>query len=318
MDVLSPRISVIVPVYNAECFIEDCCRQLQGQTISSQIEVILVDDGSTDRSLSLCDKVQKTYQNVIALRQDHQGVSAARNLGVRFARGEYVAFVDVDDRYDSDMLETELGIAVATGADVVCMDAVSQDPQETVVLDGAQEAIGCLLRNRIEVSCWNKLFSRAVIPPDPFPVGVRVYEDLHALYSIFIHVRNVACRNIVKYHYVRRAGSSSRTKVFTEKYFDGLDVADSIAGDIKERFPGLQGAAEARKALLYLRISKLYWLRGAPRAYRERIDYVRRYLSKVPRNLIREHFSRNDRIRLTLYLHCFPVFRFMVKTIDTN
>lgn len=318
MDVLSPRISVIVPVYNAECFIEDCCRQLQGQTISSNIEVILVDDGSSDRSFSLCDKAQKKYQNVTALRQDHQGVSAARNLGIRSARGEYVAFVDVDDKYDSDMLEAELEIAVATGADVVCMDAVSQDPQETVVLDGAQEAIGCLLRNRIEVSCCNKLFSRAVIPPDPFPVGVRVYEDLYALYSVFTHVKKVACRNIVKYHYVRRAGSSSRTKVFSEKYFDGLDVADSIAGDTKERFPSLQGVAEARKALLYLRISKLYWLRGAPRAYRKRIDCVRRYLSKVPNNLVRQYFSRNDRIRFALYLRCLPLFRLMVKTIDTN
>lgn len=318
MDVLSPRISVIVPVYNAECFIEDCCRQLQEQTISSNIEVILVDDGSSDRSFSLCDKAQKMYQNVTALRQDHQGVSAARNLGIRFARGEYVAFVDVDDKYDSDMLEAELGIATLTGAEVVCMDAVSQDPRETVTLDGAQEAIGCLLRNRIEVSCWNKLFSREIIPSDPFPVGVRVYEDFYALYSVFTHVKKVACRNIVKYHYVRRAGSSSRTSVFTEKYFDGLDVADSIAGDVAERFPSLQGVAEARKALLYLRISKLYWLRGAPRAHRERIDYVRRYLSKVPKNLIREYFSRNDRIRLTLYLCCFPLFRLMVKTIDTN
>ena len=318
MDRLPSKISVVVPVYNAECYIENCCRQLQEQTLSDYIEVILVDDGSSDHSLSLCDTAQKMYQNVTAIHQDHQGVSAARNLGVSLARGKYVAFVDVDDEYDPDMLETELGIAVATGADVVCMDAVSQDPQETVVLNGAQEAINCLLRNRIEVSCCNKLFSREAIPSEPFPVGVRVYEDFSALYRILTRVKKVACKNIVNYHYVRRTGSSSRTSVFTDKYFDGLDVADSIARDVAKRFPNLQGAAEARKALLYLRISKLYWMRGAPRAHRVRIDYVRRYLSKVPGSLIREYFSRNDRIRLALYLHCRPLFRLLVKTIDTK
>lgn len=318
MDRLSPEISVVVPVYNAGCYIEDCCRQLQEQTLHDCIEVILVDDGSSDHSLSLCDKVQKTYQNVTVIHQDHQGVSAARNLGVSLARGRYVAFVDVDDGYDPDMLETELGIAVTTGADVVCMDAASQNPQETVVLNGPQEAIDCLLRNRIEVSCCNKLFSRKVIPSEPFPVGVRVYEDFSALYRVLTRARKVACKNIVKYHYVRRTGSSSRTSVFTDKYFDGLDVADGIAGDVAKRFPNLQEAAEARRALLYLRISKLYWLRGAPKSHRDRIDHVRRYLSKVPRSLAREYFSRNDRIRLALYRHCLPLFRLLVKTIDKN
>lgn len=313
----SPKVTVVVPIYNGEQFVNSCCSQLFAQTLR-EIEIVLVDDGSNDRTGKLCDEIQCRCPSVVVIHQENAGVSAARNKGAMLARGEYVAFLDVDDEYDSDMLESEYNIAVATDADVVCLDPVSINPNETVLLDGPQRAIEYLLSKRIGMSCCNKLFKKELVATGPFPVGTRIHEDFAALYSVFCSVSVVACKNLTKYHYVHREGSSSRARNFSEKYFDAIDVIDGIAGDIKRRWPALSEVAEARRAMVYLRISKIYWLRGAPVEHRKRISKIKEYLRALPNNLVRRWFIRNDVIRLLLYLHCFPLFLLLIKTVDTN
>ena len=311
------KVSVIVPIYNGERFVESCCNQLAIQTLS-EIEIILVDDGSTDGTGALCDEMQARYPNVRAVHQQNAGVSAARNCGVRLARGKYVAFVDVDDEYEPDMLEFEYDMAVSTGADVACLDSVSPNPDETVLLKGPERALECLLGKRIKMSCCNKLFKKELVATEPFPNGIRIHEDFAALYSILGSIETVACRNAEKYHYIHREGSSSKADVFIEKYFDGVNVIDGIVKDVEMRWPKLSEIAIARQAMVYLRISKIYWLRGAPLDFRERINAMKMYLENVPKRLVRKWFTRNDMIRLSLYLHCFPLFLLLVKTIDRN
>ena len=314
---IRPKVSVVVPIYNGEQFVKECCAQLANQTLSD-IEIILVNDGSTDKTRALCDEEQERRSNVTVIHQANEGVSVARNRGAEIARGEYVAFVDVDDGFEPDMLEFEYDMAVSAEADVVCLDPVVSDPDEVVLLKGARSAVELLIRKKISMSCCNKLFKKELVAAGPFPVGTRIHEDLAALYSILGNAETVACRNVEKYHYVHREGSSSKAEVFTEKYFDGVDVIDGIVRDVETRWPTLSEAARARQAMVYLRISKIYWLRGAPLECRERIDAMRARLESVSKKLVKKWFIRNDVIRLFLYLRCFPLFLLLIRTVDTN
>ena len=113
-----PDISVIIPVYNNEQYLEDCIKSVLFQTYSN-IEVILVNDGSTDGSPQICDCYAKKDKRIKVIHTPHSGVSSARNIGIEKASGEYIAFIDSDDRVDSKSLENAHNIMVDTKADLV-------------------------------------------------------------------------------------------------------------------------------------------------------------------------------------------------------
>ena len=111
-------ISVIVPVFNAEKYIENCILSILNQTYP-HFELILIDDGSTDRSMSICQQFENKDQRIKVLHQSNQGVSSARNLGLLSARGDYITFVDADDTLEKEALETALDFLVEKNADLV-------------------------------------------------------------------------------------------------------------------------------------------------------------------------------------------------------
>lgn len=115
----SPLISVIVPVYNVQDYLERCVTSLLNQTYHN-LEIILIDDGSTDDSLMLCKGLSEKDARIRILSQSNQGVGAVRNLGVSMATGQYLGFVDGDDWVDVDMYESLLNLILKQGADVAC------------------------------------------------------------------------------------------------------------------------------------------------------------------------------------------------------
>lgn len=309
-------VSVIIPIYNGRDYIEDCCRQLAGQTLKS-LEFILINDGSTDGSDVICSRMAEQYPNCIVIQQENQGVSAARNNGLLRAKGEYIGFMDVDDAIDSDMFETLYRAATSGDLDVVSMEPVGQNGELTV-LTSREEWMKLLFASRIRISVWNKLVRRSLLELPLFPVGKRIHEDLWATYQMLIRADRVGILNEQKYHYIQRDGSSSRVPVFHEKYFDAVEIADWIYADAQKRFPALGDLNEARKARTYLRISKIYYLRKSPEVFRDKILEMKAYLKGLDQSKLNIYFKRNDIIRYKLYLHATPVFRLLVKTIDTK
>lgn len=128
---LNPFISIIVPVYNASMFLERCIKSLREQTYSN-LEIILVDDGSVDDSLKICEMFAETDTRVSVMHQENVGVSAARNKGLEHARGKYVAFVDADDWIDSNACETFVRACEKQNYDLFCFSAVYRSPQKSV------------------------------------------------------------------------------------------------------------------------------------------------------------------------------------------
>lgn len=308
------KVSVIVPVYNGEQFIENCCKQLVDQTIKD-IEIILVNDGSVDESGTIIDKCAAYYKNVVALHQKNMGVSAARNNGIAHACGEYIGFVDADDQVDTDMFEILYTFAKDKNLDVVCMDPVGSKGEKTV-FDNKLQWISALFKADIKTSSCNKLYRKTLLGENIFPVGKRIHEDLCAVYKALSMADSVGAVNADKYHYIHREGSGSTSPVFTDKYFDAIEIADWIYEDSINKFPELKDLAEARKAKTYLRMSKIYYLRKSPKEYKDRINLMKQYLKSLPKNKLSTYFIRNDIVRYYLYIYAKPLFLLFIKTID--
>ena len=113
-----PKISIIIPVYNAEQYLEDCLLSISQQTFGD-FEILAVNDGSTDRSLEILKKYQEKEPRLKVFSQENKGVSAARNLGVEYAKGEYIIFLDSDDYIENNMIESLLKVAIENQSDIV-------------------------------------------------------------------------------------------------------------------------------------------------------------------------------------------------------
>ena len=127
----NPLISVIVPIYNVEAYLEKCIESILSQDYTP-LEIILVNDGATDGSGEICDKYAKQYENITALHKKNGGLSSARNAGMEIMQGEYVSFIDSDDYIAPDMISTLYADLIKNNADISCVSAYNVYPNKTI------------------------------------------------------------------------------------------------------------------------------------------------------------------------------------------
>lgn len=209
-----PKVSVIVPFYNVEKYIEKCLNSLVNQTLED-IEIILVNDGSKDESYKIAQEFQKKYSNKIKYyEKTNGGLGDARNYGINYASGEYIAFLDSDDYVENTMYEEMYEKAKQEDADMVECDFWWEYP------DKKKEDIGETYSNQKEmlyksrVVAWNKLIKREIYQNHPearFSVGLR-YEDIEGFYKILPYINKVAYVRKTFIHYLQRQGSISNTQ----------------------------------------------------------------------------------------------------------
>lgn len=202
-----PLICVIVPVYNTEPYLRKCLDSIIVQTYEN-LEILIIDDGSTDKSGRICDEYTKDAR-VKVFHTENRGLSAARNKGLDEANGDWIGFVDSDDWIDPDMYEILLQIAKKTGADIVECGVYEEYPGETKnkekkskKLTGSK-AVEALLREELSDNVWNKLWRRQCFTNMRFPEN-RLFEDIVTTYRIFLKVECVQSIEECKYHYLQR------------------------------------------------------------------------------------------------------------------
>ena len=225
-------ISVIVPVYNVEEYLEECLESIKHQTYTD-IEVILVNDGSTDNSKEICEKYCRQDNRFKLINQENQGLSEARNVGVRESIGEYIYFVDSDDVIKVDILETLLSF-MKDDVDIVgCNhstnkeDLILQTSPNIVFQGNSSEAIAsCLNYRGVTHFAWDKLYRRRILEQVPFLKGL-IYEDLYSGIVTLRFIRKIIVLDTIGYYYRIRSGSIMRKK-YSEKNLDIFKICDSI------------------------------------------------------------------------------------------
>lgn len=201
-------VSVIVPIYKVESFMDSCIESIRLQTYQ-HLEIILVDDGSPDSCPAKCDRWAECDERIKVIHQENGGLSAARNAGLSKASGEYVLFVDSDDWIEHTMIEVMLDTAYIYKADIVNCQFVHEKSRCSSMLSSlyptfvksGRDATALLCEDGIVTShTWRNLFRRDILQDNPFPVGIN-YEDVYILHEIFFKSKRVVFIGDTFYHY---------------------------------------------------------------------------------------------------------------------
>ena len=228
-----PKVSVIVPFYNVEGYIEKCLETLVNQTLK-EIEIILVNDGSKDRSIEIVKKFLRQYpEKIIYVEKENGGLSDARNFGIKYAKGEYVAFLDSDDYIEKNMYQSMYELAKKEDSDMVECDFYWEYPNKKKVDIAKQYSGKKEMLEKIRVVAWNKLIKRKVLEKAniQFPKGYR-YEDVEFTYKLIPFLEKVSFCKQPMIHYIQRDGSISNSQ--NERTKEIFDVLDHVIEFYKE------------------------------------------------------------------------------------
>ncbi len=248
METTTPKISVIVPVYNVEQYVTRCLDSIIQQDMR-EIEIIVVDDGSTDGSGAICDQYAKVDRRVLVIHQDNQGLSMARNRGIDIARGEYIGFVDSDDWIASDMYSILYENAVREDADLSMINfyyilpvgeyvPFSKEGTGTKVLEGVYKVAHNIRTDNN--FAWNKLYRRYLFDDIRFPKG-KIFEDIFTSYRLVDKANRIVVSAECKYYYYQREGSIS-SNAFQVSHLDNIEAHIERHRYISEKYPKLESA----------------------------------------------------------------------------
>ncbi|OXN01201.1 glycosyltransferase [Bifidobacterium vansinderenii] len=285
-----PKVSIIVPVYNVSDYLNPCVSSIVGQTYDN-LQIILVDDGSTDGSAAICDEWAAKDSRVEVVHQSNAGVSAARNAGLEKAAGEYVLFVDGDDTLDANAVSTVVSCA-RTGDYQIVFFSNTVDQSEHGELKSQRRnhmtpfgvtsneefrrKYAELSRNEYVCPPWNKLFSADLIRQvgATFPEDVRYGEDLVFDMPLYVAAERVALVDVPLYHYIARDGSAQST--FNPKWFASRRRAYELLRPVAQRWDeSVRNECDNQTVLEVDRvINALYGPQRVVRGRRRR-DYVR-------------------------------------------
>ena len=225
-------ISVIVPVYNVEEYLEECLTSIQHQTFTD-IEVILVNDGSTDRSKEICERYCQQDSRFKLINQKNQGLSVARNRGVKESIGEYIMFVDSDDVVKENIVEVLLSYLKEDVDLVECnltqnKEELQKNKPIRVVFEGnsPESLIKCIAFKEVKFCAFTKLYRRELVEKVPFLEGV-IYEDVYTGMNYLKYIRKMVVVDLKGYYYRVRPNSIMTTS-FNEKNLDIITVGNQL------------------------------------------------------------------------------------------
>lgn len=217
-----PLLSIIVPIYNVEKYLEQCIDSIVGQTYKN-LEIILVNDGSTDSSGLLCDNYQKKDNRIRVIHKNNEGVSSARNVGLQYATGELLGFVDSDDYLESTMYSELWANMLQTNSDLACCaykkiaknEIYDFFTGEIIELSGLEMLEGMVIGLKgciISPSVANRLYKKETFEKLLFPEG-RIYEDKLVSTEVLLRVHKVVYLNKALYNYRIREGSQTQRDI---------------------------------------------------------------------------------------------------------
>lgn len=232
-----PLLSIIVPVYNVEQFLQKCIDSILAQTMTD-FELILINDGSPDRCGEICDKYAQMDSRIIVIHQKNQGVSAARNAGLEIAKGEYVGFVDPDDLINKNFFHKLISVADLYNCDIACCDYLVFERSETIIDDTGTidkkviefDRDGIITDlfsrpSRMKGIVWNKIYKRSVLNALNFNTSLKNYEDLHFwLNCLSANKEITACFFSERLYYYRKNNNSASRKFDPNLYKNTRDI----------------------------------------------------------------------------------------------
>lgn len=245
-------ISVIIPVYNVEKYIEECVESIINQTYKN-MEIILVDDGSTDNSGKICDEYIEKDERIKVIHKKNGGLSSARNEGIKIANGKYLTFIDSDDYITSDMIEELYLSLTKTNSDIsICKtttkeNKLNHETNNDILIFDSHDAIKEILLDRLfTTSATSKLYKKDLFDNIEYPIGM-IYEDYATTYKLFHLADKISYIPSYKYYYRYNNEGITKSK-FTNKQLDYFKVSKELISFMHENYKDLVPYAQKRNS----------------------------------------------------------------------
>ena len=311
----NPLITIIIPVYNAKKYLRDCIESILSQTYHN-LEIILVDDGSTDSSEKLVDDYAKTDKRIKAIHQKNMGLSGARNTGLKHATGKYVTFVDSDDRIDPNMVKNLLNALLDAHADIaVCSFKETYPNGKTKGFNKnypkqvftTETALSNMLQeNGFMVSTTMKLFPTSYFKDIKFPID-KLHEDVGTTYKLIMKAKTIVFIPNEYYIYVHH-NNSIINQTFDERKFNLIELTDQMCDDIDRHYPNLQDITNERR--IRARFSILRQIPLNHPKTKEIVDYLKNRQKFITNN---KKATKTDKLALKLALTNPKLFQLAYK-----
>ena len=311
-------ISIVIPVYNVETYLKECVDSVLCQTYEN-IEIILVDDGSTDASGRLCDELEAEHNIISVIHKKNGGLSEARNIGIDKAKGSYICFIDSDDMVSHDYVESmkeTLGESVKISACGYC-HYYDSGKKVKINFDSinhyykgieAQKYLNII--GYFNVSACNKLFDRELFDEIRFPIGKKS-EDWYVMYRLIEKAGGIYYNSDVKYYYRQRKGSITKSSNVNDAAIEASREVYSyyISKKWKEAIP------YAAQSLAFANIG-VYNTYLCGNQDRNRMKMLRKDVLSLRNRLTFDKLSRSRKIQLALFLHCKFAYNIVFKLFD--
>ena len=311
------KISVIVPVYNSEKYLVECLESILDQTWKN-LEIIVIDDGSTDCSGKICDDFALRDERIKVIHQDNHGVSYSRNVGLKNSTGELISFIDSDDTLDLDMYELLIGFMNEEKADIVhCgYKHIVKDEirfihdTKRIYVQNTQEALECFVSGRLfGGGLWTKLFCRDLIEDLSFRENLKINEDILFNFEAFAKAKKTVFVDYAKYNYIAHFGTSAVFRTSDEKKLkDSCSVAQYMYEKLKD------GELKDIAAERYIRALSGYY-KFCMKSNSSECKRISNKMQEVAKNT--KNLGRNMTITVKLIQFC-PILYSIVNNLYTR
>ena len=323
-----PKISIIVPVYNCEKYISNCINSILEQSFKD-FELILVDDGSSDRSFEICESFVKKDSRVKAIHQQNSGVSRARNRGLDEVQGEYIGFVDGDDCVDKEMYERLYKNLADNDADIsICgivnyflkkdgtTEKVRQSQVDGFWIFSGEQALKEALQSRLySVNPVNKLFKRELFDKLRYPEG-KISEDAFLIPVVISKANRVVYDSKPMYYYLRRENSIT-TSNFSYNDWDVVEAYENHLNMISEKFPNLKKVAKFRYLWSYTYvIDKIMICENSEnylKDFKKAFDFIKKNILQI---IFNPYFSFKRKIAVIVLLLNKKIYKKMIMKVN--
>ena len=316
---MKDKISIIIPIYNADKYLENCLDSILCQTYTN-FELILINDGSQDMSFQICKRYEKIDGRIKLYNQNNSGASSARNKGLSLAKGEYVIFIDSDDLLDKDMLEFLINNAKSEKADIsICGYRVRTldnkeikyyDSQQSKTLNREQTIIEFFLNDGFGIGLWNKLFKRKVLQDIVFSTDIIINEDKRFIFDAILNSEQNIFVDKCKYNYIKRDNSITASK-FSQKNFDPLKGNEYIRKKLEDiKFLDKENIIKANEIITLIRLNRSLTFSKDKKKYKKELKKIRKEIKKVNIKPIKQYLQMFDFIELLIlkyFEYCYYI-----------
>ena len=308
-------VSVIIPVYNTGSIIKKCIQSILNSNYSN-IEIIIIDDGSDKETADICNELEKKEEKICVIHQENAGVSSARNKGIEKAQGKFITFVDADDTIDENLISILVNSCVEKKADIAicgykewyddkhfadirCTDSIT-------ILKEKEILKNFFLMNNIGWNVWGKIYKKSLVGDTRFIVGKRTAEDMYFVYEILNKAHTLVMNNNTLYNYEKQ-DNSAMTDSNCMKFFDTYELVNKVFED-----ETLDDELKNAQFNFYIK-SELWFFRfiNAKDKNNENKSEIKKARKKFLDNIKKKTTRCSGRIKieLTLLQYFYPIFR---------